>query len=227
MFSKTAYPMTLLAICCLLEIARADGQTVRLLNDMESVLQRVDSLLASFPDKYSRTTSVNELNESGSSYQRLSTELLERMKTAGDEEKTTIERGIDRSRTAQYAMAKKHYLRLSRDQVIGQLNGVFPFAQFNSSSRRIARAEIELIDHYIHAFHNHFDRFPKELGELTTTQVFLLRVLRKEEIVDPWGKPYKYDMQGKMNKGSKPDVWTAGPIGSAEKEAIGNWQARR
>jgi hypothetical protein len=41
-----------------------------------------------------------------------------------------------------------------------------------------------------------------------------------DTLIDPWGKPYKYDPEGKRNGGDVGDTWTVAPDG----EAIGNWQ---
>jgi len=37
---------------------------------------------------------------------------------------------------------------------------------------------------------------------------------------DPWGNRYKYDANGPMNKGSKPDIWAENPRNGVK---VGNW----
>jgi hypothetical protein len=43
---------------------------------------------------------------------------------------------------------------------------------------------------------------------------------------DPWGREWQYDVAGKRNDGKKPDVWTVSPFGGGKKE-IGNWAEKR
>lgn len=41
----------------------------------------------------------------------------------------------------------------------------------------------------------------------------------KANWLDPWGKPYLYDANGKRNGGKRPDIWAVTP----DKKLIGNW----
>lgn len=47
--------------------------------------------------------------------------------------------------------------------------------------------------------------------------------LERGALVDPWGRPLKYDRAGPRNKGDRPDVWSDGPNPSDPKGLIGNW----
>jgi hypothetical protein len=46
------------------------------------------------------------------------------------------------------------------------------------------------------------------------------RLVTVDTLIDPWGKPYQYDHEGKRNGGDVADIWTVAPDG----EEIGNWQ---
>ncbi len=45
----------------------------------------------------------------------------------------------------------------------------------------------------------------------------------KEALIDPWGRPYRYDPKGPKNNGQKPDVWSIGPDANDPKGRVGNW----
>jgi len=47
---------------------------------------------------------------------------------------------------------------------------------------------------------------------------------KKEFLIDPWGRPYKYDAAGPNNRGLKPDIWSEGPDPSDKTKIIANWQ---
>ena len=46
------------------------------------------------------------------------------------------------------------------------------------------------------------------------------KILRRESLVDPWGKEFQYDVTGKKTKNKEvPDIWTETP----DKNIIGNF----
>jgi general secretion pathway protein G len=46
----------------------------------------------------------------------------------------------------------------------------------------------------------------------------------KDSLIDPWGNPYQFAVQGFMNQGSY-DVWSLGPDGhNGTEDEIGNWK---
>ncbi len=61
--------------------------------------------------------------------------------------------------------------------------------------------------------------YPATLGALLGPPTLLDR----DEIIDPWGRPYRYDPKGPKNNGIKPDIWTVTPDGVE----IGNWPTAR
>jgi hypothetical protein len=45
-------------------------------------------------------------------------------------------------------------------------------------------------------------------------------LITSDALLDPWGKPFQIDYDGKHNFGIKPDVWTTSPDG----KTLGNWR---
>jgi len=47
-------------------------------------------------------------------------------------------------------------------------------------------------------------------------------ITNQENLIDPWGNPYQFDVQGGRNQGLQPDVWTTHPAFGT----FGNWSNR-
>jgi hypothetical protein len=48
-------------------------------------------------------------------------------------------------------------------------------------------------------------------------------LLKAEELIDPWCRPYEFDVKGLKNNGGCVDVWSRGPDPKDPKAMIGNW----
>ena len=62
--------------------------------------------------------------------------------------------------------------------------------------------------------------YPKSLKALTEGDRPLLK--GADSLLDPWKKPYQYEVAGPKNKGEKPDIWTVTP----DNVVIGNWEKK-
>ena len=81
----------------------------------------------------------------------------------------------------------------------------------------LAKVSIKTIDTALQAYRVKHDSFPENLERLTEGDK---PFLKRENLIDPWKKPYQYDATGPKNDGKKPDVWTVTP----DKQTIGNWE---
>jgi hypothetical protein len=70
------------------------------------------------------------------------------------------------------------------------------------------------------AYYGDHEKFPGRLAELSGKSDRGGPYVSEEAMVDPWGKPYQFDPEGKRNNGSKPDVFTTSPGG----KVVGNWR---
>jgi hypothetical protein len=69
--------------------------------------------------------------------------------------------------------------------------------------------------------------YPATLEQLTQKdeQGFGPYIANAEILVDPWGQPYKYEIDGKRNGGRHPDIFTVRPADEGG-GIIGNWSPR-
>jgi hypothetical protein len=69
------------------------------------------------------------------------------------------------------------------------------------------------------AYYVRVGAYPPTLGALLGPPTLLDR----DQLIDPWGRPYRYDPKGPKNNGMYPDIWTVTPDGIE----IGNWPTAR
>ena len=67
-----------------------------------------------------------------------------------------------------------------------------------------------------------YGEVPNKLEELFKPPDGGKPFVKKDDLVDPWGRPYEYDPKGPKHKGSKADIWSVGPR-HKEGVIIGNW----
>jgi hypothetical protein len=69
-------------------------------------------------------------------------------------------------------------------------------------------------------------QLPDRLDQLLAPPDGGLPLVERDALIDPWGRPYKYDAAGPNNAGVRPDVWSLGPDPNDAKGIIGNWQVK-
>ena len=70
------------------------------------------------------------------------------------------------------------------------------------------------------AFKVKHGELPKNLGVLLQKDKFgMIWMDDPARLIDPWGRPYRYNPNGPKNNGQHPDIWTVAPNGVV----IGNW----
>jgi type II secretory pathway pseudopilin PulG len=82
-------------------------------------------------------------------------------------------------------------------------------------ARRVARGRVNAIDAACDAYHLAMIKYPSSLDDLFANPgnsawdgPYLKHHI---SLVDPWGQAYRYDPNGPRHKGTRPDIWSAGP----------------
>jgi hypothetical protein len=90
---------------------------------------------------------------------------------------------------------------------------------------RSARAGVQTLTLAAEAYEARFGQRPPQLQSLLATPAGAFIGPTAECLLDPWGRPYRYDPAGPRNNGLKPDVWSDGPDPADRVGVIGNWPA--
>lgn len=106
------------------------------------------------------------------------------------------------------------------------LGGYYYFGALNDSKISSARTQAENISKAVKAYQIDHGEFPASLEVLlTTSEIGKGPYLeRRDALLDPWGKPYQYDVSATRNIAAGavvkiPDVYTRTPDGAE----VGNW----
>jgi hypothetical protein len=83
-----------------------------------------------------------------------------------------------------------------------------------------AKVKIQALDQAVRIYYSQNGNWPASLEDLAKPSAGGKRLIKADALVDPWGKPFRYDPAGPSNGGEKPDIWTVAPGG----KTIGNWQ---
>jgi hypothetical protein len=87
-----------------------------------------------------------------------------------------------------------------------------------------ARAQVKVLEKALQTYFVKNNEYPTSLDVLTTVQPDGGKpYVETKALIDPWDKPYQYDLSGKRNNGKKPDVWAVAP----DKTLIGNWPEKK
>jgi hypothetical protein len=88
----------------------------------------------------------------------------------------------------------------------------------------IARAHLALLSLDVAIYKIDTNKLPPDLETLTTHKIDGKPLAEKKDLIDPWGRAYKYDVNGPKNGGKQPDIWSEGPDPKDPKGIIGNWE---
>jgi len=84
----------------------------------------------------------------------------------------------------------------------------------------VAKTQIQTLTQASQAYFIKNQKWPQALSQLIERDDFgTLYLENRDALLDPWKKPYQYDLTGPKNKGRMPDIWTVTPTN----EVIGNW----
>ena len=75
-----------------------------------------------------------------------------------------------------------------------------------SEQVQIAKQGIKKLDKAVQEYSAKWGTFPPSLTALVAEGL-----VRESDLSDPWDREYRYDPNGKRNRGRKPDIWTATP----------------
>src|SRR5262245_61139273 len=104
------------------------------------------------------------------------------------------------------------------------LYNVYPFTIYEMTAKKHTLLQFRQINFGLDLYHTLYGRYPETLADLTMNAKGFVAPLQSDEITDPWGKPFLYDLDGPHHRGKCPDVWTNGaPCGENKGVVIGNW----
>jgi general secretion pathway protein G len=109
------------------------------------------------------------------------------------------------------------------------IGGFFLLAQLQGAQKDVAATQVKgpLTNAVQAYFLKHNGQFPQSLRDLLVKDEFGGPYLENADALkDPWGNEYKYDINGTMNNGTKPDIWAEVP-NSNPPERVGNWPTIR
>jgi hypothetical protein len=124
------------------------------------------------------------------------------------------------------------YLRVCR--IPGALTKIkyqFPLSAIEGDLIDQARLQLDYITTCSAIFKTLGDgKFPAHIEDLAREKVGPSKkpLMEPKDLIDPWGRPYKYDSAEKRNGGHRPDIWSLGrPYEENEKGIIGNWDTMK
>jgi general secretion pathway protein G len=105
--------------------------------------------------------------------------------------------------------------------MLAGVGGYYIMQRYEDSKLSLAKTGLVKIDGAVGAYRLAYGQNPDNLDILTQKGENGGPYLRQDELMDPWGKKYNYEVSGNNNQGTKPDVSTLAPNG----KTIGNWES--
>jgi general secretion pathway protein G len=103
--------------------------------------------------------------------------------------------------------------------VLAGIGGYYLLPRVDEAKMKTAKLQVKALTEQCEIYKLNNDDFPQSLEALTTQQPNGgPPLIPADSLLDPWGQPYGYNMQGPNNGGLKPDIWVNRPTGQ-----IGNW----
>jgi len=96
-----------------------------------------------------------------------------------------------------------------------------PF-RLDYTRRDVASGDVRLLLQTCRAYRLANDDFPSSLQQLAIHQP---PYIKKDNLLDPWKRPYLYQYPGQHNNQGEPDIYSLGPDPSDTKGMIGSWMA--
>jgi len=107
---------------------------------------------------------------------------------------------------------KKEYERLCKSPAVYEvLAEFFPLEQIEQDYVKITRADVIALSSMLSVWKEIKGVYPKSLDELKQPFIDGTPLATADQLVDPWGRPYRYDPQRSTNKLRVPAVWSEGP----------------
>jgi hypothetical protein len=94
---------------------------------------------------------------------------------------------------------------------------------FDESKDRIAKAGVKTLDTAIKAHKTTHGDFPENLEILTMPIDKWPAALEETALIDPWGRPYRYDLSQRNSKNGVPLIYSTGPDPDNKSGFIRNW----
>jgi general secretion pathway protein G len=110
--------------------------------------------------------------------------------------------------------------------ILAGLGGYYFLGQAEESRKSAAKVQVRTLTQAVETYNvQHQGVFPDSLEMLLQRDAEGMGPYLKsqEVLIDPWGRPYQYDVAGTRNNGLTPDIWSTGPPNNPIE--IGNWPA--
>ncbi|MEI7686404.1 MAG: type II secretion system protein GspG, partial [Planctomycetota bacterium] len=211
MYSQREVTMKrILSITCLMVAASfsAAQETVRA-NDVLQMLNDLTDVLKTVKDKATAEAGLPKLKALEKKYVQL-TKVNRADVKFSNEEKQLL--------SARSSLLTAELNRIDNvPEAPGVLKELAFYTAINASKIDSAKVRIMQLDAAVAVHKIKNGAYPDSLNALTKGDNRSLE--SADSLLDPWKKPYQYDVAAPKNMGAKPDIWTVSPT----HVVIGNW----
>lgn len=138
------------------------------------------------------------------------------------------ERLKDRTNSADVKLAQELNRLYRLPNLMVALSETFPIKQLEASKRELASLFIRQLTISSEAYKAVHGNYALNLSALSKGFSNGTPMFRPEDLIDPWGRSYQYDVSGNNHKGVAPDIWSLGPPYRDPKDSIiGNWHINK
>ena len=213
-------------IPCVLVVLLAVGGAVaaepdpdQIAKDTVAVLKELREVLASIKDKETAEAAKPKLEALAKSQQKIEKTLdgLSKKESNAFEKKhratvKPLQKDIDKEFARVEALPEAY--AVVKDTSL--------FKTLQGDKETTARAQMATLTLALQDYHNRHAEYPPGLATLAEPQGKLSAYVEKRDLLDPWGREFKYDPKGPKNGGKKADIWSEGSPGGKGR-VIGNW----
>ena len=214
-----------IALICIVSVARPDAKRLlKITEESVTASEKLVDVLKGVKDKASANSALPKVTELGSLLRQCQqASIIARGEVTKEDLKTVTDRFAERQKRAERQLQAE----CKRIEAIPEAFAVVRdtiYFKLIEDGRREERAKLQLkvLTTATAAYKLKYGDFPDKLQLLVQPPDGAPYLNGKEELIDPWGRPYEYDAKGPKHKGLLPDIWS---LGSRPKEGtiIGNW----
>jgi general secretion pathway protein G len=107
--------------------------------------------------------------------------------------------------------------------ILASVSTIVVFRYLDESKEKLARAGVKTLETAVKAHKVSHQDFPQSLEELTMPVEGKAAALEDSALIDPWGRPYVYDVSQRNPKTGVPLIYSAGPEPGNAAGFIRNW----
>jgi hypothetical protein len=217
--------LAVIALIWIVSAARPDDkQLMKITEESVTASEKLVEVLKGVKDKSTANAALAKVTELGS--------LLRQCQQASTLASTDVTKEALKAISDKYAERQKRaekqlQTEAKRIEATWESHAVLrdtAFFKMIEDGRREERAKLQLktLTTATASYKLKYGEFPDKLQLLVQPPDGAPYLKGKEELIDPWGRPYEFDANGPKHKGVLPDIWS---LGSRPKEGtiIGNW----